>query len=80
MTSAPRIQESSTRQTALQQEQTEESAICKQKVPVLLSGMVSDKLNPEAKEIDVAYTMLSRDYKGLNNYGMNGVLECEKIT
>ena len=47
---------------------------------MLLSGMVSDKLNPEAKEIDVAYTMLSRDYKGLNNYGMNGVLECEKIT
>ena len=25
--------------------------------------------------IDVATTLLARDYKGLNNYGFNGVLE-----
>ena len=47
---------------------------------VLLSGMSSNSWKPEIELIDVACTLCARDYKGLNNYGSNGVIECEKIT
>lgn len=49
-------------------------------VPVLLSGMSSNSWKPGIKQIDVACTLCARDYKGLNNFGSNGVIECEKIT
>ena len=38
----------------------------------------SDKSRyPFAEEIDVGHTILARDWKGLNNYGCNGVAEPE---
>lgn len=41
----------------------------------LLKGMSSLNREPEAKLIDRATTLCARDYKGLNNYGSNGVIE-----
>ena len=52
-----------------------ESAISKQMEAVLLKGMVDKDLEPTATMQDVATTLLARDYKGLNNYGTNGVIE-----
>ena len=40
--------------------------------------MVDKELEPHALKIDVSSTLMSRDYKGLNNYGTNGVIECKK--
>ena len=48
-------------------------AIC-----VSLVGMSSNRLEPDAQPIDVANTLCARDYKGPNNYGFNGVIECQK--
>ena len=42
-------------------------------------GSSDEKRTPEAKQTDIAATLLSRDYKGLSNYGSNAVLECERI-
>ena len=44
-------------------------------VPVNLTGMASDRLEPNAEPIDIAGTLCARDYKGPNNYGFNGVIE-----
>ena len=41
----------------------------------LLKGMVDKDLEPTATMQDVATTLLARDYKGLNNFGTNGVIE-----
>lgn len=30
------------------------------------------------RNIDIAVTLLARDYKGLSNYGSNGVIEAVK--
>ena len=79
MTFVSKSQELSTGQTALKPDTMMESQICKQMVPVFASGMVSEKFNLDANEIEVAATLLSRDYKGMNNYGTNGVVECERI-
>ena len=36
----------------------------------------SDKSRePRAEQTDIACTILARDYKGLSNYGSNGVIE-----
>ena len=45
--------------------------------PVILTGMgsESDDREPGIRETDVATTLLARDYKGLDNYGSNGVLQ-----
>jgi len=72
--------ELSTKQTALKQDMTMEYQTCKQTEPVLLSGMVSEKYEPDAKRIDVATTIMARDFKGLSNFGTNGVIECKKLT
>jgi hypothetical protein len=37
--------------------------------------MVDKDIEPTASVIDVSATIMSRDYKGLNNYGTNGVIE-----
>ena len=42
---------------------------------VLLKGMIDKNLEPTATTIDVATTLMARDYKGLNNFGTNGVIE-----
>ena len=52
-----------------------ESAISKQMEAVLLKGMVDKNLEPTATMQDVATTLLARDYKGVNNFGTNGVIE-----
>ena len=53
----------------------QESVISKQTEPVLLKGMVDKNLEPSATKQDIALTLLARDYKGLNNFGTNGVIE-----
>lgn len=80
MTYVSKTQESLKGQTASKQDTMMESQTCKQTEAVLLSGMSSEKRKPGIKQIDVACTLCARDYKGLNNYGSNGVIECEKIT
>ena len=54
---------------------TQESATSRQMEPVLLKGMVDKNLEQTATMQDVAATLLARDYKGLSNFGTNGVIE-----
>ena len=61
-------------QTVSAQGQTGESVTLGMKEAVLLKNMVNDE-PPEMKSTDIATTLLARDYKGLGNYGSNGVLE-----
>ena len=68
-------QEKLTRQTASRQDMMQESATLRQMEPVLLKGMVDKDLEPTATKQEVATTLLARDYKGLNNFGTNGVIE-----
>lgn len=62
-------------QTASRQGTMPESVTSKQMEAVLLKGMVDKDLEPSAKKQEVATTLLARDYKGLNNFGTNGVIE-----
>lgn len=41
-------------------------------------GSSDRKRNPDYTITDIATTLLSRDYKGLSNYGSNGVIEIEE--
>lgn len=45
-------------------------------IPVL----ISNQCGKFEKEIDVANTLLARDYKGFGNQQMNGLIECKKKT
>ena len=54
---------------------TQELATSRQMEAVLLKGMSSLKYEPSAERIDNAVTLCARDYKGLNNFGTNGVIE-----
>ena len=48
----------------------------KQITTILINMGSSDRDRiPSYKIVDVATTLLSRDYKGLSNYGSNGVIE-----
>jgi hypothetical protein len=38
-------------------------------------GSDSDERIPEINLADISCTILARDYKGLSNYGSNGVIE-----
>ena len=51
--------------------ETEESRISEQKETVLLSNQGTRF----ERFIDVANTLMARDYKGFGNKGMNGVIE-----
>ena len=62
-------------QTVLKQDMTQESQTCGQTETLLLKGMVDKDIEPTASVIDVSTTIMARDYKGLNNYGTNGVIE-----
>lgn len=75
LTSLPKIHNSSAPQTASQQEPTEESAITKQKVPAYLNTKECFKT-----EVDVATSLLARDYKGFGSSHeySNGVIEVKK--
>lgn len=65
-------------QTALKQDTMRESAIFSKTEPVLLKGMIDKNMEPSCRKQDVATTLLARDYKGLNNFGSNGVIECKE--
>lgn len=41
----------------------------------VLKNMIDKKKEPTLDFQDVGVTILARNYKGLNNYGSNGVLE-----
>ena len=56
---------------------TQESQTCGRTETLLLKGMANKDIEPTASVIDVSATIMARDYKGLNNYGMNGVIEWE---
>lgn len=43
-----------------------------------ITGLFSKQCGQFDKEIDVANTLLARDYKGFVNQSMNGVIECGK--
>lgn len=43
-----------------------------------MPGLFSNQCSEFDKEIDVANTLLARDYKGFGNQAMNGVIECKK--
>ena len=62
-------------QTVSKQDTTQEYQTCGQTETLLLKGMVDKDIEPAASVIDVSATIMSRDYKGLNNYGTNGVIE-----
>ena len=62
-------------QTVSSQDATREFQTCGQTETLLLKGMVDKDIEPTASVIDVSTTLMARDYKGLNNYGTNGVIE-----
>ena len=70
--------EKSALQTALPQDATGGSATCGQREAVLLRNMIDRNKAPSADVVDVACTLMARDYKGLSNYGTNGVIEWQK--
>ena len=42
-------------------------------------GSSDEARTPDARQTDVAATLLSRDYKGLSNYGSNAAIECKRV-
>ena len=58
-------------QTASQQDKTEEYPIKGRSETVLLKGQGATL----DKQIDIATTLMARDYKGFGNQPMNGVIE-----
>jgi hypothetical protein len=54
---------------------TAEYQTCGQTETLLLKGMVDKNIESTASVIDVSVAIMSRDYKGPNNYGTNGVIE-----
>lgn len=51
----------------------------KKQITVILKNMGSSdkKRIPDYKTVNVATTLLSRDYKGLGNFASNGVIEID---
>jgi hypothetical protein len=66
-------QEKEKLQTVSRQDTTQESQTYKQMAAALLSC----KGEKFEKQIDVANTLLARDYKGFGNQATNGVIEWE---
>lgn len=58
-------------QTASRQDMTAESATSVQ----METWLLTDRGEKAEKRIDVARALKARDYKGLDNYGSNGVIE-----
>lgn len=42
-------------------------------------GSADKTRKPDFQFADIAVTLMARDYKGLNNYGSNGVIEIWKL-
>lgn len=64
-------QEEERLQTASRQDMTQEFQTCGQAETLLLSNQATQI----EKQIDVATTLMARDYKGFGNQSMNGVIE-----
>ena len=47
---------------------------------VILYNMVDKKNKSDIKQTSIACTLMQRDYKGINNYGFNGVIVYEQNT
>ena len=62
-------------QTASKQDTTAEYQTCGQTETLLLSNQATQI----EKQIDIATTLMARDYKGFWNQSMNGVIECKKL-
>ena len=45
------------------------------KLTVCVKNMIDKSTKAIAVKQDIAVTLMSRDYKGMNNYGSNGVIE-----
>ena len=58
-------------QTVLRQDMTAEYQTCGQMETLLLSNQATQI----EKQIDIATTLMARDYKGFGNQSMNGVIE-----
>ena len=58
-------------QTVSRQDMTAEYQTCGQ----METWLLKDMGETADKQIDVAVTLRSRDYKGFDNYGSNGVIE-----
>lgn len=59
----------------LPQHSRAEFQTCGQTETLLLKGMSSKKYELYAEKVDISTTLCARDYKGLNNFGQNGVIE-----
>lgn len=64
-------QEEERLQTESRQDMTQEFQTCGQTETLLLSNQATQI----EKQIDVATTLMARDYKGFGNQSMNGVIE-----
>ena len=51
-----------------------------QREPKIITGLVSSKAEKFEKEIDIANTLLARDYKGFGNQAMNAVIKIPQAT
>ena len=58
-------------QTVSRQDMTQELATCGQTETVLLKEQATEI----DRKIDIATTLMARDYKGFGNQSMNGVIE-----
>ena len=73
MTEQSITQEQDKSQTVSRQDMTQVSATSVQRETWLLK----DNGEKAEKRIDIACTLMARDYKGLSTYGSNGVIEYE---
>lgn len=66
---------SSRLQTVSRQGMKPESATCSRTATVLLRGIRGNSIPPSVIKTDVACTVVANNYKGISNFGDNGVLE-----
>ena len=62
-----------TEQNRTEQNRTEQNSVLK--LTVCVKNMIDKNARASAVRQDIATTLMSRDYKGMNNYGTNGVIE-----
>ena len=75
LTEVSTIQKSSRLQTVSRHDMTPESATCSRTETVLLRGIRGNSIPPSVIKTDVACTVVANNYKGISNFGDNGVLE-----
>lgn len=75
MTEQSAIRNKERLQTVSRQDMTAEYQTCGQTETLLLSNQATQI----EKQIDIATTLMARDYKGFWNQSMNGVIECKKL-